>query len=715
LSDLTFTSPGFDTPSRRTALIRARPRAGALAGLLLSLLFAVLATPIILAEDLAAPGFTAGQSTPVTVRVPLFADAHTCLPRDASHRGSVVAVRGQILTPELAEKARCIQAAQPSGPAAYLAYLTAMFLIALLYTSHLRSSHVGRLLRTQTVLLAVVLGAAVVMKACLLFTPVSHLIVPVAGIAIAVAAVVDLSAGLATGLLAAALLTCLAPFDAGVLSILSVQAIATVMALGSGARSKTKAMLAGAFGGGAAAIAYVVFFYLSWHEMPLTELETPLHSALVAAGAAGVLAAVLGLGGESALRLALGSVTKAKLVELEDLSNPLLKQIASKSPGTWQHSLAMANMAEIAANEIGANGRLVRVGAYYHDLGKSLQPKYFIENLSGGEASPHDSLDPQTSADAIFAHVTEGVRIGRKNRLPERIIDFMHMHHGDGLLEYFWAKCQESGNPHHLSEADFRYPGVRPDSKETAILAIVDAVEAASRTLKQPEESAIQRLVQRIVYGKLHLGQLDNSGLTAADLRRISNSLIETIKHAHHGRVEYPWQKKENQEREASEAKAPPAGYEDGPEAHSVTSRLAREPRLDSLDAPRPLSSREAARTSNPIELAATERVDRIAEVERTVERDTEPHELKPAALVVDIEPADMQSVEAAVDQAIADEESAPRPLRNPRTTLDIADGGEGLRPAPASSTADALRAGMVTVGPPPATRRKAKDGTDDS
>jgi len=686
----------------------------------LSLIFALVATPIILAETLAAPGFTAGQVTPLTVRVPLFSDPHGCLAPDAARGGSVVAVRGQILTPELAERARCVQAAQPAGMAAFFAYLSAMFLIGLLYTAHLRSSHTGRLLRTQSVLLAVILGAAVLTKAFLLFTPVSHLIVPVAGIAIAVAAVVDLSAGLATGLVAAALLTCLAPFDAGVLSILSVQAIATVMFLGGGSPSKTKAMLGGAVGGGAAAIAYLVFFYLSWHQMPWAELDTPLHSALVAAAAAGVLAAVLGVGGESALRLALGSVTKAKLVELEDLSNPLLKQIAAKSPGTWQHSLAMANMAEIAANEIGANGRLIRVGAYYHDLGKSLQPKYFIENLSGGEASPHDSLDPQTSADAIFAHVTEGVRIGRKNRLPERIIDFMHMHHGDGLLEYFWAKCQENGNPHQLSEADFRYPGVRPDSKETAILAIVDAVEAASRTLKQPEESAIQRLVQRIVYGKLHLGQLDDSGLTAADLRRISNSLIETIKHAHHGRVEYPWQKKENQDREASEASKEPARYDDGADAHSVTSRLAREPRLDSLDAPRPMARAQMPRLASPTERLhdapavqaphtpkpAAVVVDEAKTVEAT-------YDAKPAALVVDDE-ADLDNVEAAVNEAIADEESAPRALRSPRTTLDIADGGEGVRPAP-TSAAEALRAGVVSIGPPPATRRKAKDGTDDS
>src|SRR3569623_2078804 len=171
---------------------------------------------------------------------------------------------------------------------------------------------------------------------------------------------------------------------------------------------------------------------------------------------------------------AVGEITHGKLVSLEDLSHPLLRQIAEKSPGTWQHSMMMANMAEIAANAVGANGRLVRVGAYFHDLGKSLQPKYFIENLEPGETSPHDKLPPEVSCDALFAHVTEGIVTARKAGLHERIVDFMHMHHGNGVLEYFWAKCQDQGNPHHLTLESLRNPGVPPQSRETTILAFSD-------------------------------------------------------------------------------------------------------------------------------------------------------------------------------------------------------------------------------------------------
>src|SRR5262249_38942799 len=158
-------------------------------------------------------------------------------------------------------------------------------------------------------------------------------------------------------------------------------------------------------------------------------------------------------------------------------------QIAERAPGTWQHSLMMANMAEIAANAIGAHGRLVRVGAYFHDLGKSLSPKYFIENLEAGETSPHDHLPPEVSCDAIFSHVTAGTAAARRAGLHERIVDFMHMHHGTGVLEYFGAKGREQGTPHDFTVERSRSPGPPPQSRETALLAICDAVEAASRTL----------------------------------------------------------------------------------------------------------------------------------------------------------------------------------------------------------------------------------------
>jgi putative nucleotidyltransferase with HDIG domain len=253
------------------------------------------------------------------------------------------------------------------------------------------------------------------------------------------------------------------------------------------------------------------------------------------------------------------------------------------------------------------------VGAYFHDLGKSSAPQYYIENLHAGEASPHDSLDPDVSADAIFAHCTEGVRLGRGAGIPEPVLDFMHMHHGNGLLEYFWHKNQELGNPKQLSERHFRYPGLPPQTKETGILAICDAVEAASRTLKSPTERDLTGLVQRIVFGKLRLGQLDQSGLTSSDLKHLCNSLVDTLKNSFHVRIEYPWQKEEKAAQaaaaaaggdaakaavapasEASAAKPPAAdGAAKAPAAPdyaemTITQRMTLEDRLDSADSPRP-------------------------------------------------------------------------------------------------------------------------------
>jgi putative nucleotidyltransferase with HDIG domain len=355
-------------------------------------------------------------------------------------------------------------------------------------------------------------------------------------------------------------------------------------------------------------------------SIPDEDTTSIISSGLLGAFGGGVAAGLIAILVAPLLERALGEVPRGKLVELTDLNNPLLKRIAEKAPGTWAHSLAMANMAELAATAIGANALLTRVGAYFHDLGKSSAPQYYIENLHAGEPSPHDSMDPDVSADAIFSHCTEGVRLGRAAGIPEPVLDFMHMHHGNGLLEYFWHKNQELGNPKRLTEKAFRYPGLPPQTKETAILAICDAVEAASRTLKTPQERDLTNLVQRIVFGKLRLGQLDQSGLTSADLKALCNSLVDTLKSAFHVRIEYPWQKEERAAKAAEAAAAADAtGGSDGVPATaaggngvpadgvaatdgnapapvaekpaddaSITQRLFVEERLDSADSPRP-------------------------------------------------------------------------------------------------------------------------------
>jgi len=554
--------------------LSARARAGALTGVIFGLFFAAALVPIATVEGwlgLSGP-LDVGDTAKVTLR----------RPPHGAEVGEVVVARGETVTPEGAALLPEAPAGKPA-PTTLVGLGVSFFLIGLLLCAYLRTTPRGRLVRVQLTLLGFIILFAAFGKAALLLTGLSWLLAPTASGAFLACVIVDRYAGfgvaVALGLVAAALL----PFEPAVAIILSTQGVAGVLVL-SRPRRRRAFLLAGTVGGLAAALAYLGLSYLyGGHFSAEAELAAPFRSGLIAAFAGGILSAPLALAVRAAIEALAGDIPRARLVELADLENPLLKKIAAEAPGTWQHSLAMANMAEICANAIGANALLVRVGAYYHDLGKSLQPQYYIENLAAGQTSPHDELPPETSADAIFAHVTEGVRLARAHSLPAAVIDFMHMHHGDGLLEYFWGKCLEEGNPKNLGPDHFRYPGVKPQSRETAILAICDAVEAASRTLHKPDARAIETLVQRIVYGKLHNGQLDESSLAVSELKKLANTLVDTLKHAHHVRIEYPWQKEERARAQAAAGataattKLPPAG---------VTSTGAFV--LDSADAPRP-------------------------------------------------------------------------------------------------------------------------------
>jgi cyclic-di-AMP phosphodiesterase PgpH len=510
--------------------------------IVLALGFAAVVTPVITAERWLwrfQPGTVVEkQPAPFTVRAPMLAGYDHL----RVGGGGVVVARGELATHDEATIADAIAGAMPRGPALYLALFALSFVLAAIFSHHLRRSNQGRLVRVQLVSLALIAVIAILAKALMLATALSALVVPVAVLAMIPTLVLDRVVGLATGVLAALVVSLLAPFDVGLAILLLVQAATAGLVIAERPKHRWgPALSAGLVTTLCTGAMYVLLTYLTTGHAP--ELHDPLHAAWLAAVIGPAIAAVVAVPLIPLYQRLVGEITQGNLFALEDLGHPLLRQIAERSPGTWQHSLMMANMAEIAANAIGASGRLVRVGAYFHDLGKSLSPKYFIENLEAGETSPHDQLPPEVSCDAIFAHVSEGIAAARKAGLHERIVDFMHMHHGNGLLEYFWARCRDQGNPHGYTEDQFRYPGHPPQSRETAILTICDAVEAASRTLKKPDAAAIDALVQRIVYGKLHLGQLDESGLSMSDLRRVSDSLRETIRHANHGRIEYPWQK----------------------------------------------------------------------------------------------------------------------------------------------------------------------------
>jgi putative nucleotidyltransferase with HDIG domain len=238
----------------------------------------------------------------------------------------------------------------------------------------------------------------------------------------------------------------------------------------------------------------------------------------------------------------IGHVSRDRLVALLDLSHPLLKRMMERAPGSFEHSRAMANLAEQAASSIGADALLTRVGAYYHDLGKSVEPKFFIENLLQGETSAHQGLTPLESAEHILRHVTEGVRILREAGIPEPIVEFSYTHHGSQYVEYFLNQQQKLRPGCVIDRLPFAYPGMRPSTKETAILMLVDSIEAASRTIDSRDPSQIRQLVSQIVFSKLSGGQLDDSGLAAAELKVLTERVVDTLVYANHHRVKYPWQ-----------------------------------------------------------------------------------------------------------------------------------------------------------------------------
>ncbi|KQC34009.1 phosphohydrolase [Nonlabens sp. YIK11] len=230
-------------------------------------------------------------------------------------------------------------------------------------------------------------------------------------------------------------------------------------------------------------------------------------------------------------------VSDVSLLELSDTNSKLLKELSNKAPGTFHHSLNVANIAETIANEVGANAMLVRVGALYHDVGKMANPTYFTENQGNG-INPHDDLDPEESAQIIIDHVIHGVEIAKKYNLPDRIIDFIRTHHGDSLVYYFY-KRELDENP-ELDESLFRYPGPRPYSLETAILMISDSVEAASKSLKSPSSVAIDKLVENIITTQMNNGQFLNADITLKQIEAVKTIIKKKLASMYHLRIEYP-------------------------------------------------------------------------------------------------------------------------------------------------------------------------------
>lgn len=258
------------------------------------------------------------------------------------------------------------------------------------------------------------------------------------------------------------------------------------------------------------------------------------------AAAGAILSGILTIGVLPFFESTFDIVTNAKLLELSNPNNPLLKKLLMEAPGTYHHSILVANLAELAAEQVGGNPLLARIGAYYHDVGKTKRPYFFRENQFG-KKNPHDRLKPEVSSKIIISHVKDGSELAKEYNLPKTIHDFIVTHHGETLVKYFYLTVKNnSENPDEVKEEDFKYPGPKPMSKEQGIVMLADSTEAAVRSINEPTEEKIEKMVNNIIDDKLATGQLDNCDLTLRDISKIKKCFLKALNGIHHERIEYP-------------------------------------------------------------------------------------------------------------------------------------------------------------------------------
>jgi putative nucleotidyltransferase with HDIG domain len=302
----------------------------------------------------------------------------------------------------------------------------------------------------------------------------------------------------------------------------------------------------------------VLALYLDWQAVFQAASSLPDISSLFAKGTltgtliermgwafvGGLVAGPLALLLLPLLEISWDTASTFKLNRYTDLQRPLMKKLLKEAPGTYQHSMTVAYLAQSVGEAIGANLLLLRVGAYYHDIGKMETPKNFIENQYNSE-NPHDLLDPWESAELIINHVKNGFKIAMESRLPKAVVDLILQHHGSQLIEYFYNLAAKDHISATLDREDFRYPGPRPQSIEAAILMIVDAAEAASRSMQDPSRSKFEKMIQLIIVKRINDGQFANCDLTTRDISKIVDALLNALEASFHSRIQYPWQEKE--------------------------------------------------------------------------------------------------------------------------------------------------------------------------
>jgi len=233
--------------------------------------------------------------------------------------------------------------------------------------------------------------------------------------------------------------------------------------------------------------------------------------------------------------------TDLTLLELSNFDRPLLRELARKAPGTFNHSMTMGTMAEAAAEKIGANPLLARVGAYYHDVGKTISPQNFVENQLNNQ-NVHENLTPEESVSMIAQHVKEGIELAKENNLPQEIIDFIPMHHGQMTMSFFYERAKKLYGEEKVNIDDFRYPGPKPNSKETAIIMLADGCESAVRSIDDPDSQKVENVIDSIFKSRIEDKQLEDSPINFKDIKSMKEEFLKILLGQHHRRIKYPKQ-----------------------------------------------------------------------------------------------------------------------------------------------------------------------------
>jgi cyclic-di-AMP phosphodiesterase PgpH len=453
--------------------------------------------------------------------------------------GQTVVTRGQVITVSDLEALTALGLVQPKNPA--FNYLGAVALVSLsaiftaLYFFRRKPVVISdlRSLILLALLFAIFLVGARVSNPNRTIVP---YLFPVPAFALLVSALFGMESGLVFGLLMSLLAAYGMPDALGLFPYYSLSSLCGVLALGQARR--VGQFLYAAIAVAAAGAAMVAAYRLPFTDMDWVGLATLTGAAVFA----GIASASIALPMQYLLAQFLGLTTALQLLEISRPDSPLLNYFLQRAPGTYQHSLQVANLAEQAAERIQADTLLIRVGALFHDVGKSANPLFFVENQPPSQIDSHDDLAPEVSAEAIIRHVPDGLGMARKYHLPRRLHDFIAEHHGTLVTRYQYNRAVQAadGDASKVDESGFRYPGPSPRSKETAILMFADGVEARARAERPRNDDEMRALVRNVIERCQKDGQLDNTPLSQRDLASITESFIATLRVTYHPRLEYP-------------------------------------------------------------------------------------------------------------------------------------------------------------------------------